>query len=60
VWVLLLLLGFVLTVAEEKTEKQEAKSLPTPPPTEEKQASKHRRQGSCSRGNAVHRKRKKI
>jgi hypothetical protein len=60
VWVLLLLLGSVLTVAEEKTEKQEAKSLPTSPPTEEQQASKPRRQRSRSRGNAVHIERKKI
>lgn len=38
-WVLLLRLGSVLTAAEEKTEKQEAKSLPTSPLTEEEQAS---------------------
>jgi len=39
VWLLLLLLGSVLTAAEKKTVKQEAKSLPTSPPTEEQQES---------------------
>jgi hypothetical protein len=39
VWVLLILLDTVLTAGEEKTEKQEAKSLPTSPPTEQQQAS---------------------
>jgi hypothetical protein len=39
VWVLLPLLGSVLTAAEEKMEKEEAKSQPTSPPTEEQQAS---------------------
>lgn len=39
VWVMLLLLGSVLTAAEEKMEKQEATFPPTSPPTEEQQAS---------------------